>query len=66
MWNVELSKELTNLTDNIEWNLSLIKEGGSVFDCTHDKEMSGSDLANEISKDALRVSELLKIYDESL
>ncbi|MBL3530779.1 hypothetical protein JMJ99_05300 [Companilactobacillus zhachilii] len=62
----KLDKELQNLIDKIEWNLNSIKEDADVFDVDNDREVSNSDIAIDISNEALRLSELLKMYDKSV
>jgi len=62
----KLDKELQNLIDKIEWNLNSIKEDADVFDVDNDREVSNSDIAIDISNEALRLSELLKTYDKSV
>lgn len=62
----KLDKKLQSLMDKIEWNLNSIKEDADVFDVDNDREVSNSDIAIDISNEALRLSELLKMYDKSV
>lgn len=62
----KLDKKLQSLMDKIEWNLNSIKEDADVFDVDNDREVSNSDIAIDISNEALRLSELLKTYDKSV
>jgi len=61
-----MKQELQELLDKMEWNLNTIKGDYDAFDVESNKEVTSSDIAIRISKDALKIAELLKIRDGSV
>jgi len=61
-----MKQELQELLDKMEWNLNTIKGDYDAFDIENDKEVTSSEVAIRISKDALKIAELLKIRDGSV
>ncbi|KRK64971.1 hypothetical protein FC72_GL001822 [Companilactobacillus tucceti DSM 20183] len=66
MWTDKMEQEFDFLTDEIKWDLKAVEEDSVVINTDSDKRVGGSDLAIEISKNASRLAEILRIFEKSM
>lgn len=66
MWTDKMEQEFDFLTDEIKWDLKAVEEDSVVINTDSDKRVGGSDLGIEISKDASRLAEILRIFEKSM